>query len=147
MYDYASHQFVPKKRKTMFARARRRLFIAVAAVLLAACATGQPVYNVTKTAAVTNKPNPTADEVRQAIIRAGTQLGWQMRADRPGHLLGTLTLRTHTAVVDIDYDRTAYSIRYKDSTNLDYNGSTIHRSYNGWVQNLDRAIKTQLTAI
>ena len=132
----------------MFDRALRRLAIVVAAVLLAACGTtGQPVYNVTDSAVVTNKPNPTPDDVRQAIIRAGTQLGWQMRADRAGHVLGTLSLRTHVAVVDIDYDRKAYSIKYKDSTNLEYTGSTIHRNYNGWVQNLDRAIKAQLSAI
>ena len=131
----------------MFDRALRRILIVLAAVLLAACAKGQPVYNVHDSVVVTNKANPTPDDVRQAIIRAGTQLGWQMRADRPGHILGTLTLRTHVAVVDIDYDRKAYSIKYKDSTNLEYNGSTIHGNYNSWVQNLDRAIKSQLTSI
>ena len=67
--------------------------------------------------------------------------------DRPGHVLGRLALRTHVAVVDIDYTDRTYSIRYKDSTNLDYNGTTIHRNYNGWIENLDKAIKAQLTAL
>jgi len=103
--------------------------------------------NVTEAQVVTSKSNPSLDEIRQAIIRAGTQLGWQMKAERPGHIVGSLSLRTHVAVVDIDYDRKSYSIKYKDSTNLEYNGSTIHRNYNGWIQRLDQGIKSQLSGI
>jgi hypothetical protein len=132
----------------MFARFHRGIVVAVAALLLGACAgTGVPVRNVIESPVVTNKANPSMDDVRQAIIRAGAGLTWQMRADRPGHIVGTLALRTHVAVVDIDYNPKAYSIKYKDSTNLEYNGSTIHRNYNGWIDNLDRAIKAQLTVL
>jgi len=132
----------------MSVRACRRIIVAAAAVLMIpACATGQPVHNVTQTSIVTNKPNTTTEDVRQAIVRAGTGLGWQMKAEGPGRMTGRLALRTHVAVVDITYDSKSYSIRYKDSANLDYNGSTIHRNYNSWVQNLDRAIQAQLTAI
>jgi hypothetical protein len=113
---------------------------------LSACTT-QPIMNVTEAQVVTSKSNPSLDEIRQAIIRAGTQLGWQMKAERPGHIVGSLSLRTHVAVVDIDYDRKSYSIKYKDSTNLEYNGSTIHRNYNGWIQRLDQGIKSQLSGI
>jgi hypothetical protein len=35
----------------------------------------------------------------------------------------------------------------KDSTNLDYDGNTIHKNYNGWVENLDKAIRVQLAKI
>jgi len=62
----------------------------------------------------------------------------------PGKVEGVLALRTHRAVVDIDYDTKVYSIKYKDSVNLDYDGKTIHKNYNGWVENLDRAIKSKL---
>ena len=130
----------------MFVRVYRAVLIGVVAVLLAACAT-QPVHNVTHSPIVTTKANPTMEEITQAIVHAGTQLMWQMRADRPGHILGTLALRTHVAVVDVDYDRTAYSIKYKDSTNLNYDGGHIHKNYNSWIQNLDRAIKAHLSAI
>src|SRR5947207_15769196 len=54
------------------------------------CATAQPVQNVTQTSIVTNKANPTSDDVRQAIVRAGTGLGWQMRAENPGHMTGKI---------------------------------------------------------
>jgi hypothetical protein len=131
----------------MFVRTCRRTLVVTAVVLLAACATGQPIYNVSQTSIVTNKPNPTSDDVRQAIIRAGTGLNWQMKAEGPGRMTGRLALRTHLAVVDVSYDSKSYSLRYKDSQNLDYNGSTIHRNYNSWIQNLDRAIQAQLTAL
>ena len=126
----------------------RTLVVACAVLLFSACATTQqPVMNVTEAPVLTNKANPSPDEIRQAIIRAGAQLGWQMKAERPGHIIGTLALRTHLAVVDIDYDRKAYSIKYRDSTNLDYNGGMIHRNYNSWIQNLDRGIKAQLSTL
>jgi len=31
--------------------------------------------------------------------------------------------------------------------NLNYDGSTIHANYNGWVQNLERAIRAQVSAL
>jgi hypothetical protein len=131
----------------MLALFNRGIVVAITALVLGACATPAPVRDVIESPVVTNKPNPSMEDVRQAIVRAGAGLTWQMRADRPGHILGTLTLRTHVAVVDIDYSPKAYSIKYKDSTNLDYNGSTIHRNYNSWIENLDRAIKVQLTVL
>ena len=121
--------------------------LAVASLLfLAACAT-QPVLNVDQSPIVANKPNPSMDEIRQAIVRAGSGLGWQMVADRQGHVTGTLLLRTHTAVVDVDYTQKVYSIKYRESKNLDYDNGNIHRNYNGWIQNLDKAIKSQLLTL
>ena len=67
-----------------------------------------------------------------------------MKPEKPGLIVGTLNLRTHTAVVDIPYTTTSYSILYKSSVNLKQEGNTIHSNYNGWVQNLDQAIKRQL---
>lgn len=118
--------------------------LVVTALFIVACATTQPVFNVTQAPIAANKSNPSVDDIRQAIVRAGSGLGWQMNPDRPGHITGRLMLRTHSAVVDIDYTPTLYSIKYRESTNLDYEGGNIHRNYNGWIQNLDKAIKVQL---
>ena len=85
----------------------------------------------------------TADQVKVAIQRAGATLGWQIKEVQPFLLEGTLTLRSHVAVVNIPYSAERYSIVYKDSTNLNYDGTSIHSNYNGWVQNLDKAIKAQ----
>jgi hypothetical protein len=51
------------------------------------------------------------------------------------------------AVVDVNYTPQTYSITYKDSSNLGYDGQSIHKNYNGWVQNLDKAIRAQLGAL
>lgn len=116
----------------------------VAVLLVAGCKTA-PIYNV-KDAPV-NVPagkQATMESVEQAIIRAGNGLGWQMKAEKPGLIVGTLNLRTHTAVVDIPFSASAYSIVYRSSVNLNQQGDNIHSNYNGWVQNLDKAIRSQL---
>ena len=123
---------------------RRNLYglaIIVAVLSLAGCA--QPVHDVSNAPVVANG-TATMEDVSKAIMRAGAALGWQMSPDREGHILGTLALRTHVAVVDIDYDEKAYSINYKSSTNLNYDGTNIHKNYNGWIQNLDKGIQLQL---
>lgn len=118
--------------------------LAAAALLLVACRTA-PILNV-KDAPV-NVPEgqaATLATVEQAIIRAGNGLGWQMKVEKPGLIVGTLYLRDHQAVVDIPYSTSSYSIVYRNSVNLDQNGDSIHRNYNGWVQNLDKAIRKNL---
>src|SRR5215203_5945031 len=80
-----------------------------------------------------------ADQIR----RAGAGLGWRMEPQAPGLVRGTLNLRAHQAVVDIPYDTQRFGIRYLSSSNLDYDGRSIHRNYNSWVQNLQNAIMAQ----
>jgi len=120
---------------------RWKLVIAVAVLLLAGCRTAE-LYNV-RNAPGSNKAVSMAD-VETAIRRAGHGLGWQITPQGPGKAEGVLVLRDHRAVVDITYDTRNYSITYKDSSNLQYDGKTIHSNYNGWIQNLDKAIRTQL---
>lgn len=104
-----------------------------------------PIHNVTN-AVATSKPAK-LDDVRTAIERGGQSLGWEMQPAGPGHIVGTLYLRGNVAQVDIVYTTVTYSINYKDSRGLDYDGSNIHSNYNGWVQNLDRAIARQLATL
>ncbi len=104
------------------------------------------IYNVGDAPVVANK-TVSMDDVQKAIVRAGTALGWQMKPMEPGLIVGTLNLRNHMAMVNIKYNTSKYSITYKDSSNLDYDGSNIHKNYNGWVQNLDNGIRAQLTAL
>ena len=126
-------------------------WLAIAAsvlVLLAGgCRAPMPVYNVTDAPVAASKPSPSLDEVGKAIQRAGVALGWQMKETKPGHMLATLALRKHEAVVDVNYGVKSYSIRYKDSTELGYDGQNIHPNYNGWIQNLDKGIRAQLSLL
>lgn len=124
-----------------------------AAAVLAACfallAVGcriAPIYDVNGDAIMSSKADLTMSDVSKAIHRAGAGLGWQIEDAGPGHIIGTLHLRDHVAVVDITYDIKSYSIKYKDSSNLQYNADKreIHKNYNGWIQNLENGIRTQL---
>ncbi len=121
--------------------------IAVLAVVLAVAGCAAPILNV-KDAVVTSSSGKAMsnEEVRAAILRAGATLGWQMKDEGPNMLVGTLVLRTHTAVVEIPYSSSNYSIIYRSSTNLKESGGKIHKNYNGWIQNLTRGINAQLTA-
>ncbi|HVE51413.1 MAG TPA: hypothetical protein VNG69_17565 [Casimicrobiaceae bacterium] len=120
------------------------VLIAGSLVALAGCRSA-PVYNIVE-APVMSPRGASMQEVERAILQAGAALGWQMVSNRPGHMVGTLLLRDHRAIVDIDYTPKVYSIRYRDSSGLDYGGGQIHKNYNGWIQNLDREIRTRLAA-
>jgi hypothetical protein len=71
-----------------------------------------------------------------------------MAVAKPGEIIGTLNIRSHQAVVSIPFTTKTYSILYKDSSNLKYNAEkqTIHENYTGWIQRLDGAIRSRLTA-
>jgi hypothetical protein len=124
---------------------RLKFWVAITALVLAACGT-VPVLNINH-APIVNNPNITLDDVGKAIQRGGAALGWIMQLDRPGHVLGTLKLRTHVAIVDINYDTKSYSIIYKDSSDLKYDGTNIHKNYNGWIENLNKSIQAQLVSM
>ena len=124
------------------------VILSAVAFLLIACSP-LPVQNVNNAPINVSSTNYDLADVTKAIQRAGTGLGWQMKSETPGHIVGRLYLRTHVAVVDITYTLDDYSINYKDSTNLKYNAgnNTIHKNYNGWIQNLTNAVNAQLVAI
>ena len=126
---------------------RVAIICAMLAIGPAAC-TVAPIYNVTD--APTTTPSGKAlqaSQVRQVIITAGSSLGWRIVDAGPGRLQGTLNLRTHSAIVDIPYSAIKYSIQYKGGENLMAADGTIHKNYNGWVQNLDRGIRSALAAL
>jgi hypothetical protein len=110
----------------------------------------------TRTAALYNPPRVSfAPEektaVERAIVAGIAKRGWIPTREGPGVMLGTLHLRTHTAVVRIEYTEDSYQLTYLRSDNLNYarekNGSeVIHRNYNAWVQNLVKDIDAQLFA-
>jgi hypothetical protein len=122
-----------------------RILIPAMALLVVGCRIA-PVYDVNQ-APITASRAVSMSEVEQTIRQAGAGLGWQMVPKGPGNIEGTLILRDHRAVVDIKYDTKSYSIKYKDSSNLQYDGTQIHSNYNGWVQRLDNTIRARLTGL
>ena len=114
-------------------------------VALGACST-KPILNV-KDAPISTGKSLQASQVRQAIMNAGVALGWQIADSKPGVLQGTLRLRDHTAIVEIPYTTSNYSIVFKSGVNLAEKDGQIHKNYNGWVQNLDNRIQAELTRL
>jgi len=126
--------------------------VLVACVVLAAvvgCRGGGVLYQVKDAPVQTaSGKEATMGEVQKAIIGAGAALDWQMAVVKPGEIVGTLNVRSHQAVVSIPYTTKNYSILYKDSNNLKYDAKnqTIHANYLSWIQRLDNAIRSRLTA-
>lgn len=123
------------------------LFAAMVVIVAVTGCTVAPILNVSEAPAINASGKSLSHEqVRGAIVRAGAALGWQMKDEGANMLVGTIQLRTHSAVVAIPYSAGTYSVKYRSSTGLDENGGTIHKNYNGWIQNLTRGINAQLSA-
>jgi Neuraminidase (sialidase) len=133
----------------------RVLLLGLAVALAVAGCRGHPIHNVDG-ASFNIVPASYGEADRQArpadldvqtraILLAGSNLGWSMEILEPGRIRGTLALRSHEAVVDVTYDADEFSIKYVDSTNLDYSArGTIHRKYNQWVRNLELEIRSEV---
>jgi len=119
--------------------------IALLLVSLAGCRTA-PIKDVERAPI---PPGATEEQVQKAILEAGASLGWGMKVKRPGLIFANLSLRSHLAEVEIPYTRSSYSILYKGSSHLKYDPAkrTIHSNYNGWIQNLDAAIRSRLALL
>lgn len=120
--------------------AMRTMPMVLAGVALGLAACSQPIYD---TGGGTFAGTGTREVRLVQIERAANGLGWQIDPVRPGMARATLNLRSHVAVTEIAYDETRFTIRYADSRNLGYDGTSIHKNYNGWIQNLERAISQQ----
>ncbi len=137
---------------------KRGLFLSVATLLIisltlaAGCRRGAPIQEINSKSFPATHSKFTAPAVEDAIVRAGTEQGWEITPVKPGEMQGMLVVRAkHTVRVSILYDVTQknYSIRYKDSSNMEYNPTKkiIHPNYNKWVQTLDRNIDSELSKL
>ncbi len=107
---------------------------------------GAPIYNVDNVAVISSTDKKLSmEQVKTAIIRGGANRGWAMKAAGNGLVIGTLHLRGTLSVVEIKYNTKSYSITHKDSQGLGYNGESIHRRYNSWVQNLQSSITNEMS--
>jgi hypothetical protein len=98
------------------------------------------------------------DEVQIDIRMAAGKAGWNVIPDgSSGRLTAIRLAGDASATVEIAFDLNTYSIKYKDSTGLDYSngcavkasGSTagircISPTYNEWVTELNNAMSQKL---
>ena len=119
----------------------------MSALLLVTGCRKAPIKNVLDAPIADNEASQklSMDKVERSIITAGASLGWKIHKISDGMMEGVLDIRRHQAIVSIPYNQSTYSIEYKNSTNLKYDGTKIHSNYNGWIQNLDQAIQEELS--
>ena len=118
----------------------------LALLALGACRVA-PVQNI-ESAPLAAPEFASLEDIADAIVRAGLTRGWEMREIRPGLFEAKLLVDgRYEARVDIFFDTRTFSVVYKDSVNLRYNGRTIHKRYNQWVSFLKAEIQKQMRAL
>ncbi len=120
------------------------------ALLGTGCRKGVPITPFGKTLRYSGKTQTDAakaehnTKIQQAILEAGRAQNWIMKAVKDGVIEGTYYIRSHTAIVTIQYDATHYTITYKNSVNLNYKDGNIHPNYRKWVQKLQQQIEINI---
>lgn len=129
-----------------------RLLVGLAFLLAGTAAlaagTPEPVANFRDLPVRTQGDTPSAAQVRAAIVSAAGKRHWMLVDGEPGKLVATLLVRgKHKAVVDISYSQQSFSVVYRDSENLNYDGQQIHNAYNRWVKDLVFSISSTLSLV
>lgn len=129
---------------------RRLLGVAAAILLLhvAACGT-RPVVDIEAqpVGVKSDGSSFSTEEVRAAILQGCRIRGWVPELDGSDKVLATITVKGRLVVqVEIPFDTSRYSIRYRSSEGMDFSPETrkIERNYNRWVVNLNSSIKKEL---
>jgi hypothetical protein len=100
-------------------------------------------------------PEVTREKIAQAIKSIGATRGWTVAREAEGRMDLTLLVRgQHEASVEVEYDASAYSLRYVRSVNLLYREQlrsgvalrVIHRNYNGWIKGLVTGVNNSIPA-
>lgn len=132
----------------MFSRLAK-LLVLVMLVSLPLAAQARQIHNIENEAipAKLDGSKRTITQVRDGIANAARQRGWTVEPGKGNELIASILVRNrHYAEVSITYTPETYSIKYRDSRELNYNEArnTIHRNYNNWVINLSNTIKSNL---
>ncbi len=84
--------------------------------------------------------------VGAAVDRALAARNWVVTERRPGETDATLIGSEFRADITVRYTASSYSVVYRDSEGLDYDGAKIHRHYNNWLNNLRISIEREIIA-
>jgi len=124
----------------------RSLSFVLVVVALMGCERSQPIYNVESNPVPSIAQKKGASEkIGSIIIKTALANKWLVDKTRPGLLRCSLKFREHTAVVDITYTSSSYSIQHVSSENLLEEGGMIHRKYNQRIHQLQDAIDRELS--
>ena len=95
------------------------------------------------------KPGVTLAQVQSTIQKTAEAQRWQLSDIKTGSFVAKRSwdANKHNIVVDVVYGLKDFSIRYKDSKQMGYDGNTIHRSYNRMVRDLESGIKANVSKL
>lgn len=85
-------------------------------------------------------------QIKAALTASGTALGWQVVSTGANEMVATINVRKHMVATQISVTPGMYSIKYKDSANMNYDGARINPHYNNWVRNLSDSARAKLAA-
>ena len=120
-------------------RAIRLSAIFVTVILTAACTTRPVVTYENESLRIPDYVS--MKQVELGIKQAAAKRGWMVERLEPGRLEATLKVKNKfILVVYITHTTEKMSIRYKDSVNLKYDGTNIHRNANRWISKLKKSI-------
>jgi hypothetical protein len=146
LFCYLPLTFVANKKGKHKMKKIFLLVMVLAVFSVSGCVKTKPIETISN---VPVGNNFSKDNIARAIIQGGTTRGWNMVQVDANTIEGTLIQRQHTVVVSIPFTANNYSIIYKTSSNMRADGGdgTIHRSYNRWVRNLQKAIGLEISRL
>lgn len=112
----------------------------IGGLLIVASCRSAPIYDVIQ-ARFTTQRDVSMAELGKLIRMTAAERGWTAKRIGRGRIEARISARNHLAVVRIAFTRQHFSVTYKDSRNLNYDGSSIHAKYNSWVRNLANDIR------
>ena len=124
--------------------------VAALGILLLAAACTQPIKKVEKSNYGWGpQKGVTLAQMQSTIEKTATGLGWQLSDVKTGNFTAKRSWDgdKHNMAVDVLYDAKNFSIRYKDSKAMSYNGRSIHHTYNDMVAILQDTIKTNISTL
>ncbi|MHB1528445.1 MAG: hypothetical protein ACYDDA_08315 [Acidiferrobacteraceae bacterium] len=122
--------------------------ILLLAASLGGCASMEPrVYEVRSAPLPLLQASVRLDQIADAIMRAGTSLGWQMRRTGAHDITGILDVYHAEAVVGVHFTTRSYTIQYRRSRHLHAAAGHIESRYNIWVKSLSQQIEFQAACI
>jgi len=91
----------------------------------------------------------TLAQMRAAIESSATGRGWRISNVKPGSFVAKRAWGAgkHNIAVTVSYDPKTFSIRYKDSQAMGYDGRFIHHTYNDMVRELEESIQTSVSRL
>jgi hypothetical protein len=120
-------------------------FLAALALLVCASpALARKAVDIVDPAPITVPAERSDQELALAVHAAFQRKHWTVVSDEPGHAVMSFGNEDYTVKVDVTYAKSAVTIRYLDSTGLEYAEADghrlIHPNYNRWVAEVAREL-------